>query len=132
MESIVAESIVLSDVHTSSLALWKPLEPLPLVPDVGGGTSALSQLLEVLRSNPESVAQRLRPSLCVVTCFDNESLRDEHLHLIVQAPIFRDGGLAKKRKRNLVGDIADFRDGEDQYLFTLFVSDVKFSPSRGC
>jgi len=90
-----------------------PWSPLPL--DVGRENSALSQLLQVLRSNPESVAQQLSPGLRVVTYFNNESLHDEHLHLIVQAPIFRDGETtgAKKRKRNLAGDIADFRDGED-------------------
>jgi len=83
--------------------------------DVGGDTSTLSQLLEVLHSDPESVAQRLNPIFRVATCFNNESLRENHLHLLVQAPIFRDGETtgAKKRKRNLAGDIADFRDGED-------------------
>ena len=113
MESIIAKSTALGDVRASSLVLWKLLEPLPL--DISGEASGLSQLLEILRSNPKSVAQRLSPALLVVTCFNNESLRENHLHLLVQAPIFRDNETtgAKKRKRNLAGDIADFRDGED-------------------
>ena len=68
-----------------------------------------------MRKNPESVAQELKPGIRVVTYFDNESLRDEHLHLIVQAPVFRDGETTgtKKQKRDLADDIADFRDGVD-------------------
>jgi len=114
MRSIIAgSSTALGDVDASSLVLWKPLEPLPL--DVGGEIPALSQLLEGLRKDPKSVAQKLAPGIRVVKYFDNESLRDGHLHLIVQAPIFRDGETtgAKKRKRDIAGDIADFRDGED-------------------
>jgi len=82
MRSIIAESTALGDANASSLVLWKPLEPLRLDVD-DRETSALNQLLVVLRSKPESVAQRLRPSFRVSTYFNNESLRDEHLHLIV-------------------------------------------------
>ena len=97
-ESILAGSTdVLGDINAASLALWKPLEPLPLATD-DGETSALNQLLVALCSNPGSVAQRLKPGLPVSTYFNKESL---HLHLIVQAPISSDGETtrAKKRKR---------------------------------
>ena len=115
MESIIAKSPALSDVYAASLVLWKPLEPLRRARGASGGTPALIQLLEVLRSNPESVAERLYTTLQVVTYFDSESPRDAYIHLIVQAPTLREGGTTggKKRKRNSVGDIADFRDGED-------------------
>ena len=118
MQSILAESTdVLGDINAASLALWKPAKPPPFAID-DEETSTLDQLLVALRSNPKSVAQRLKPNLFVSKYFDKESLSADDLHLIVQAPISSNGETtrAKKRKRKVAEDSAerpDFHDGED-------------------
>ena len=100
MKSIMAWSAsVLGDIGPADLTLWNPAKPLSIDDDP-------NQLLVAMRSNPGSVARRLRPILCVSKYFNKESLSDDHLHLIVQAPISRNGETtrAKKRTRKVAED----------------------------